>query len=113
MGHPTPLGLHGVHTTIGRTTKKRANMGSALSMNIEKLSAKCSDSRMAPTRKKGFVIPTKSFVKIGITKIFCYNNKMFGKRLVAAAKFLVAATKILFVVSNFCCRNKTIFFCVT
>ena len=33
---------------------------------------------------KGFVIPTKSFVKIGITKIFCYNkmfssiNKTFG-----------------------------------
>jgi len=43
--------------------------------------------------KKGFVIPTKSFVKIGITKIFCYNNK----RLVAAVKFLVAATKILMV----------------
>jgi len=33
---------------------------------------------------KGFVIPTKSFVKIGLTKIFCYNkmfssmNKTFG-----------------------------------
>jgi len=33
---------------------------------------------------KGFVIPTKSFVKIGITKIFYYNkmfssiNKTFG-----------------------------------
>jgi len=26
----------------------------------------------------GFVIPTKSFVKIGITKIFCYNNKMLS-----------------------------------
>jgi len=26
---------------------------------------------------KGFVIPTKSFVKIGITKIFCYY-KMFS-----------------------------------
>ena len=26
---------------------------------------------------KGFVIPTKSFVKIGITKIFCHNSKMF------------------------------------
>jgi len=31
-----------------------------------------------PSRKKGFVIPSKSFVKIGITKIFCYSNKMFG-----------------------------------
>jgi len=29
-------------------------------------------------QKKGFVIPTKSFGKIGIGKIFCYNNKMFG-----------------------------------
>ena len=28
--------------------------------------------------RKGFVIPTKPFVKIGITKIFCYNNKMFS-----------------------------------
>jgi len=27
---------------------------------------------------KGFVIPTKSFVKIEITKMFCYNNKMFS-----------------------------------
>jgi len=28
--------------------------------------------------KKGFVIRTKSFVKIGIAKIFYYNNKMFS-----------------------------------
>jgi len=28
--------------------------------------------------KKGFVIPTKSLVKIGITKILCYNNKIFS-----------------------------------
>jgi len=27
---------------------------------------------------KGFVIATKSFVKTGITKIFCYNDKMFS-----------------------------------
>jgi len=26
----------------------------------------------------GFIIPTKSFVKIGIANIFCYNNKMFS-----------------------------------
>jgi len=61
--------------------------------------------------KKGFVIPTKSFVKIGITKIFCYN-KMFGsinKRLVAAAKFLVAATKILCVVHYFVAVTKPFF----
>ena len=28
--------------------------------------------------KKGFVILTESFVKIGITKTFCYNNKMLS-----------------------------------
>ena len=27
---------------------------------------------------KGFAMPTKSFVKIGIRKIVCYNNKMFS-----------------------------------
>ena len=30
------------------------------------------------TEKKSFVIPSKSFVKIGKTNIFCYNNKMFS-----------------------------------
>jgi len=61
---------------------------------------------------KGFVIPTKSFVKIGIAKIFCYYNKIFSsvnKTLVAAAKFLVAATKILFVVPNFIALTKPFF----
>ena len=63
-------------------------------------------------REKGFVIPTNLFVKIRITKIFCYNNRMFGsinKRLVAAAKFFVAATKILFVVPNFVAVAKPFF----
>ena len=62
--------------------------------------------------KKSFVIPTKSCVKIGITKIFYYNNKMIDpstKRWVAAAKFLVAATKILFVVPNFVAGTKPFF----
>jgi len=27
---------------------------------------------------KGFLIPTKSFVQIGIAKILCYSNKMFS-----------------------------------
>jgi len=38
---------------------------------------------------KGFVMSTKSFVKIGITKIFCCNNKLvlLTKRLVAAGNF--------------------------
>ena len=64
--------------------------------------------------KKGFVILTKSFVKIGITKTFCYNNKMFSsinKTLVAAVKFLVAATKILSVVPNFVAVTKPFFPC--
>jgi len=65
------------------------------------------------TGKKGFVKLTKSFVKIGITNTFCYNNKMFivlsTKRLVAAAKFLVAATKILSVIPNFVAETKPFF----
>jgi len=64
-------------------------------------------------RIKGFVIPTKSFDKIGMAKIFCYNNKMFSsisaKRLVAAAKFLIAATKKIFVVPNFVALTKPFF----
>ena len=55
---------------------------------------------------KGFVIPTKSFVKIGKTKIFCYNNKMFSsisKRLVAATK------KKIFVFPTFVAVTKPFF----
>ena len=62
--------------------------------------------------KKSFVIPTKSFVKIGITKIFYYNNKMFSsinKTLGCCGKILVAATKILFVVPNFVAVTKPFF----
>jgi len=65
--------------------------------------------------KKGFVIPTKSFVKIGTTKIF-FTSKclvLSTKRLVAAAKFLVAATNILFVVPNFVAVTKPFFFSVS
>jgi len=67
---------------------------------------------MSTRKKKGSVIPTKSFVKIGITKIFSYNNKMLflsTKRLVAGVKVLVAATKILFVVPNFVVVTKSFF----
>ena len=62
--------------------------------------------------KKGFVILTKSFVKIGITKTFCYNNKVLSsvnKSLVAAANFLAAATKILSVVPNYVAVRKPFF----
>jgi len=58
--------------------------------------------------KKDFVIPNKS----GITKIFCYNYKFLvlsTKRLVAAAKFLVEATKNSFVVPNFVAVTKPFF----
>jgi len=55
-------------------------------------------------RNQGYFIPTKSFVKIGITKIFCYNNKMF-----LSSKRLVAATKNIFVVPNFVAVTKPFF----
>jgi len=59
---------------------------------------------------KGFVIPTKSFVTKGITKMFCYTTTKClipaTKRLVAAPNFLVAATKNLFVVPNFVAVKK-------
>ena len=64
-------------------------------------------------RKKGFVIPTKSFVKIGITKIFFVATTkclfLSTKRLVAAAKFLIEATKNSFVVLNFVAVTKPFF----
>jgi len=61
---------------------------------------------------KGFVIPTKSFVKIEITKYFFTTTKclvLSTKRLVAAAKFLVAVTKKIFVVPNFVAVTKPFF----
>jgi len=64
--------------------------------------------------KIGFVIPTKSFVKIGIKKYFVTTTKclvLSTKRLVAAAKFLVAATKISFVVPNFVAVQNHLFPC--
>ena len=60
------------------------------------------------SRKKCFVIPTKSFVKIGIAKVFCYNkmftsiNKLFGS-------FLVEAIKNSFAVPNFVPVTKPFF----
>jgi len=64
------------------------------------------------TGKKGFVVPTKSFVKIGITKYFVTTKRLvvLTKRLVPAENFLVAATKILFVVPNFVAVTKPFFF---
>ena len=52
-------------------------------------------------QKKRFFIPTKSFVKIGITKIFVTTKCLVlsTKRLVAATKVLVAATKNSFVLN--------------
>jgi len=50
---------------------------------------------------KGFVTPKKSFVKTGIVKIFCYNNKMFSFiRKTFLPQRNIAATKNLFVVPN-------------
>jgi len=62
---------------------------------------------------KGFVTPTKSFVKIGITKIFCYSNKMFSsinKMFGCCSKIFVCTNKKIICCPLFCCRNKTIFF---
>jgi len=64
------------------------------------------------TGKKGFVILTKSFVKIGITKTFCHNNKMLSsvnKTFGCCSKFFFAATKILSVVPNFVAVTKPYF----
>jgi len=63
---------------------------------------------------KGFVIPKKPFVKIGITKIFCYNNKMFrsiNKTFRCCSKiFGCSNKKKLFVVPNFVAVTKPFFF---
>ena len=62
---------------------------------------------------KGFVIPTKSFVKLGTTKILCYNNKMFStinKTFGCCSKIFGCSNKKFICCPLFCCRNKTIFF---
>jgi len=64
--------------------------------------------------RKGFVIPTKSFVKIRITKIFCYNNKMFSsvnKTLGCCSKIFGRSNKKLFVVPNFVAVTNPFFLC--
>ena len=64
--------------------------------------------------KQGFVIPTKSFVKIGITKIFCYNNKIFGSintTFGCCSKiFGCSNKKKIFFVPNFVAVTKPFFF---
>jgi len=60
---------------------------------------------------KGFVIPTKSFVKIGI-KIFCDNNKMFSsidKTFGCCSEIFGCSNKKLFVVPNFVAVTKPFF----
>jgi len=58
---------------------------------------------------KGFVIPTKSFVKIGIKKIFCYNkmfssiNKTFG----CCSKIFGCSNKKKYLLSLTCKSGKT------
>jgi len=64
---------------------------------------------------KGFVTPTKSFVKIGIAKIFCYNklfsslNKTFG---CYSKIFGCSKKKKILVVPMFVAETKPFFFCV-
>ena len=64
--------------------------------------------------KKGFVILTKSFVQIGITKTFCYNNKMFSsvnKTFGCCSKIFGCSNKFLSVVPNFNAVTKPFFPC--
>jgi len=62
--------------------------------------------------KKGFVIPTESLVKIGIAKIFCYNNKIFSsinKTFGCCGKIFDCSKKKIFVVPNFVAVTKPFF----
>jgi len=54
--------------------------------------------------KKGFVILTKSFVKIGVTKTFCYNNK-----LLSSVNKTFGCSKTISVVPNFVAVSKPFF----
>jgi len=106
----SPLGL----TTEGSTKFKPKGW----KCYLKKLQCTCFGSYQVElidrAHKKGFVIPTKSFVKIGIAKIFFYDkmfssiNKAFG----CCSEFLAAATKNVFVVPNFVAVTKRFFFCV-
>jgi len=51
-------------------------------------------------------MPTKSFVKIGIAKILCYNNKMFAY---INKTFGCSNKKKIFVVPNFVAVTKPFF----
>jgi len=66
------------------------------------------------TRKKTFCY-TNKIVKVGMAKIFCYNNKMFGfinKTFGCCGKIFGCSNKKSICCPQFCCRNKTIFFSV-
>jgi len=63
-------------------------------------------------RKKGFVILTKSFVKIGITKMFFfYNNKMFSSinKTFGCCSKIFGCSKKKIVVPNFVAIAKPFF----
>jgi len=62
--------------------------------------------------KKGFVIPTKSCVKIGITKIFRYNKKRFSsinKTFGCCSKIFGCSNKKIIYCPQFFWRKKTFF----
>jgi len=62
---------------------------------------------------KGFVLPTKSFVKIGITIMLCNDNKMFSsinKTFGCCSKIFGRRNKKIFVVPNFVAATKPFFF---
>ena len=62
--------------------------------------------------KKDFVVLTKSYVKIGITRTFCYNSNRFSsvnKTFGCCSKIFGCSNKKFNCCPKFCCRNKTIF----
>jgi len=62
--------------------------------------------------KKGFLKPTKSFLKVGITKIFYHNNKIFGsinKTFGCCGKIFGCSNKNSIVVPNFVAVTKPFF----
>jgi len=64
--------------------------------------------------RNGFVRRTKSVDKIGITKIFCYNNKMFSsinKMFRCCSKIFGCSNKNFFGVPNFVAVTKPFFPC--
>jgi len=86
---------------LNHTSQKNAKIIKNIMKNTLKIERRLliSGVNAYPHGIKGFVIRTKSFVKIGIAKIFRYNNKMFS----SIKKTFSCCSKI------FGCSNKKVF----